>query len=197
MRRMLTGIGLAALAFTGAAADAQTPTRIRGTIAAVDGATISIKSRDGRDLTLKLAADLGVSVTTAARFEDLKEGDFVGATTKRAPNGDEVAVEIHFLPPTARMGQSAWDLEPNSKMTNANVRSKVLGTGNHEITLRFSDGEQKVVVPSGTPIVRAVPGARSDLVPGEYVFVSAQVGPDGALTAQRIQVGKDGVRPPQ
>jgi hypothetical protein len=35
------------------------------------------------------------------------------------------------------------------------------------------------------------------LKPGEYVFVSAQAAGDGALTALRIQVSKDGVRPPQ
>lgn len=35
------------------------------------------------------------------------------------------------------------------------------------------------------------------LVVGEYVFAAAQAGGDGALTAQRVQVSKDGVRPPQ
>jgi hypothetical protein len=35
------------------------------------------------------------------------------------------------------------------------------------------------------------------LVPGEYVFCIAQVAPDGKLTAARLQVSKDGVRPPQ
>jgi len=45
--------------------------------------------------------------------------------------------------------------------------------------------------------VRSVPGTRADLMPGEYVFTTAQSGGDGALTATRIQVSKDGVRPPQ
>ncbi|MGE5791263.1 MAG: hypothetical protein ACM36B_01135 [Bacteroidota bacterium] len=52
------------------------------------------------------------------------------------------------------------------------------------------------LVPEGVPIVRAVPGSRSDLAVGEYVFVAAQAFPDGKMTALRIQVSKDGVKPP-
>ena len=81
------------------------------------------------------------------------------------------------------------DLKP------ANV--KVAASGAHEITLALPGGAQKIVVPAGTPIVRSVPGTRADLVTGEYVFVSAQSNADGALVAQRVQVSKDGVRPPQ
>lgn len=186
---------LAAVILT--SAYAQTPLRIRGTIIAVDATTLSVKSRDGKDLKLALPDNVTVSYPKALAFTDIKEGDFVGTTTRPGPNGTEVAVEVHFLPPTANAGQSAWDLAPGSKMTNANVQAKVTGTGNHELTLQYAGGTQKVVVPAGTPIVRSVPGARSDLQPGEYVFVSAQAAGDGALTALRIQVSKDGVRPPQ
>jgi len=56
---------------------------------------------------------------------------------------------------------------------------------------------QKILVPEGTPLVRAVPGSQSDLRAGEYVFVSAQTQPDGKMTALRVQVSKDGVKPPQ
>ncbi|MEO8674343.1 MAG: hypothetical protein ABI569_02115 [Casimicrobiaceae bacterium] len=37
----------------------------------------------------------------------------------------------------------------------------------------------------------------SDLLPGEYVFATAQAAADGALTVARIQVSKDGVKSPQ
>ena len=91
-----------------------------------------------------------------------------------------------------------WPLAPGSTMTNANVAEALVGaTGVRELTLRYKDGEQKIVVPAQAPIVRAVPGARADLKVGEYVFVAAQPAPDGRLTAQRIQVSRDGVKPPQ
>jgi len=179
------------------AAGAQTNVRIRGTITSVDATSMAVKTRDGRDLTMTLPENATVAVAKAVRFEEIKEGDFLGATTKAGPNGTEVAIELHYLAPTSNAGQSAWDLEPNSKMTNATVQAKVVGTGNHEITVQYPGGTQKIVVPNGIPIVRSVPGTRADLKPGEYVFTSAQAAGDGALTASRIQVSKDGVRPPQ
>jgi hypothetical protein len=187
----------AAIAVAASAAQAQTNIRIRGTITAINGNVISVKSRDGKDLQLSVPDTVTVAVAKAVRFEDIKEGDYVGATTKPGPNGTDVAVEVHYLAPTTAPGQLAWDLTPGSKMTNANVQAKVVGTGNHELTLQFPGGTQKIVVPEGIPLVRAEPGTRADLVTGEYIFAVAQAAADGALTAPRIQVSKDGVRPPQ
>jgi hypothetical protein len=51
-------------------------------------------------------------------------------------------------------------------------------------------------VPAGTPIGTTVPADPSFLKPGEYVFVSAQVDAEGKMTALRIQVSKDGFKPP-
>jgi hypothetical protein len=180
-----------------AAADAQTNVRIRGTITAVDAKTLSVKTRDGWDVQLVLPESVAVSVATAVKFADLKDGDFVGTTTKAGPSGTEVATEVHYLAPTTQPGQLAWDIEPNTKMTNANVAGTVVGASGRELTLQWAGGTQKVVVPEGVPIVRAVPGARGDLKVGEYIFTVAQSGGDGGLTAPRIQVSKDGVRPPQ
>lgn len=186
-----------ALSLAGTTCLAQSPVRVRGQITAVTAQGLTVKSRDGRDLTLVLPESATVSVTKPVRFEEIKDGDFLGATTKRDASGNEVAVELHYLPPTANAGQSAWDLAPNSKMTNAIVQAKVVQAGNHEITVQYPGGRQRILVPDGTPVVRAVPGTRADLVAGEYVFAAAQAGSDGALTVVRIQVSKDGVRPPQ
>jgi len=197
MKATALGILFAALTLTGTTAQAQTSLRVRGTITAIDAATLSVKSREGRDLKLALPENVTIAVVKAASFADLKDGDFVGTTTRPGPDGTEVAVEVHYLAPTVTPGQTASDLAPNAKMTNASVQGKVTGTANHELTLQFPGGTQKVVVPQGTPIVRTVPGSRADLVPGEYVFLSGQTAGDGAMTALRIQVSKDGVRPPQ
>ena len=197
MRPHRFGALLAAALLAASVAQAQTNVRIRGTITAVDGGTLAVKTRDGRDVKLVLPEDLAVGVAKAVRFEDIRDGDFVGTTTKPGPNGTEVATEVHYLAPTTPAGQSAWDGQPNSKMTNANVSAKVIGTGSRELLLQFPGGTQKVVVPDGIPIVRTVPGSRTDLVPGEYIFAVARQGTDGALTAPRLQVSKDGIRPPQ
>lgn len=179
------------------AALAQTPVRVRGTITALDGNVLSVKSRDGRDLRIALTDGASVAVAKAVKFEDIKQGDYVGATTKPGPDGTLVAIEVHYLPPTAPDGHIDWDLQPNTKMTNANVNAIVQAAGKRELTLQYKGGTQKIVVPESAALVRSVPGTRSDLIVGEYVFIGAQSSPDGALSASRVQVGKDGVRPPQ
>ena len=186
----------AALAIAGAA-EAQTPMRIRGTITAVDGNLLAVKSREGQDLKLQTADSTTVAVAKAIKFEDIRQGDLVGVTSLKRPDGSLSAVEVHYLPPNIPTGQGPWDLLPNSTMTNANVEAMVTAAGKRELVLKYKDGEQKVAVPEGIPLVRAVPGSRSDLKVGEYVFVAAQAFPDGKMAALRIQVSKDGVKPPQ
>ena len=178
-------------------AQAQGTMRVRGTITAVEGNTLAVKSRDGRDLRLQMPDDVSVAVAKAIRFEDIKPGDYVGATTRPGSDGVAVAAEVHYLASTTAPGSSPWDLLPGSTMTNANVGDIVVATGRRELTLQHKNGTERVLVPEGIPLVRAVPGTRADLVPGEYIFTAAQIAADGTLRASRIQVSKDGVRPPQ
>jgi hypothetical protein len=180
-----------------ATATGQSSVRIRGTITAVDATTIAVKSRTGEDVKLALPENATVAVAKAVPFEDIKEGDYVGSTAKKRADGKLVAVEVHYLPATAQAGHTPWDLAPDSTMTNANVGTIVKTPGARELTLNYKDGMQTILVPDGTPVVRSVPGSRADLVPGEYVFIAATVGTDGRMSAARIQVSKDGVRPPQ
>lgn len=177
-------------------AQAQTSVRVRGTIASVDGNVLSVKSRDGRDLTITLADNVTVSVVKAIRFEDFKPGDMVGATTMPGPNGMPTAIEVHYLPPGVPEGQGPWDLLPGSTMTNASVVATVTGTGPRELALQFKGTTEKIAVPDTAALARTVPGSRADLVVGESVFTVAQTASDGKLSAARVMVGKDGVKPP-
>src|ERR1043165_4843408 len=94
-----------------AAADAQTAIRLRGTITAIEGNTMSVKSRDGKDVKVQLPENVSVAVAKAIHFEDIKQGDYVGATTLSKPDGTLTAVEVHYLPPTVPEGQGPWDLQ--------------------------------------------------------------------------------------
>jgi hypothetical protein len=196
MNALRIALVVGALALAGVT-EAQTPARIRGTITGIDGNTLSVKSREGQDLKLQLADNATVAVAKAIRFEDIKQGDYVGSAAMKRADGTLVALEVHYLPPNVPPGFTPWDLQPGSTMTNANVEAIVQSGGNRELTLKYKDGAQKILVPEGVPIVRALPGERSDLRVGEYVFIAAQSAPDGKLTALRIQVSKDGVKPPQ
>jgi hypothetical protein len=82
-------------------------------------------------------------------------------------------------------------------MTNANVAKVVKEAGGNQLTLEYKGGSQTILVPEGTPIVDFVPGDKSLLVPGATVFVAASVAADGKVSAARVAVSKDGVKPPQ
>jgi hypothetical protein len=165
-------------------ADAQQkPMRIRGTITAFDGNMLSVKSRDGRDLVIELGEKASVATAKAMTLADLKQGDYVGSTTTTRADGALVAVEVHTIPRTVREGHGPWDLLPGSMMTNANIESIVQSAGGQELTLVYKEGSQKILVPPDTP--------------GEYVWLNAEIGADGKLTfSGRIQVSRDGVKPP-
>src|SRR6266511_136763 len=83
------------------------------------------------------------------------------------------APEVHIFPESSRgtgEGHRPWDLQPGSTMTNANVEKveqvMVEKAQGQLLTLKYKDGEQKVLISPGTPIVRNVPGDRSLLKPG-------------------------------
>jgi hypothetical protein len=187
----------AALLFASASAGAQTNVRVRGTITAVEGDVLAVKSRDGKDLRLQLTDKTTVAAAKAISLKDLKKGDYVGSATVKGPDGTLVAREVHTIARSVREGHGPWDLEPGSMMTNANVATVVSVDKGHELTLEYKDGAQKILVPAGTPIVTTVPADRSFLKAGEYLFAATEVAADGKMTALRIQVSKDGVRPPQ
>jgi hypothetical protein len=81
-------------------------------------------------------------------------------------------------------------------MTNATVAEVADVDAGRRMTLKYKDGEKIVVVPANVPIVTFEPGSREMMVPGAHVILTANVRPDGSLTATRVSVGKDGLVPP-
>ena len=201
MKNVIAFAAAALIAFVSMLTEAQAAMRIRGTITALEGNVLSVKSRDGKDLTVNLADNLAVSGTKAITMADIKPGDYVGSAAIKRPDGTLVALEVHLFPAALRgvvpEGHTPWDLEPGSTMTNATLAAVVQAAGGREITLEYKGGSQKILVPEGVPMATTVPGDRSLLVPGAYVFLVAPVAPDGKISASNIQVSKDGVKPPQ
>ncbi len=175
---------------------AQAPTRVRGTITALEGDVLSVKSRDGKDLKIQLASDAQVAIAKKATMADFKPGSYVGVTSQKGPDGRLVARRIHALGPQVPQMHGAWDSMPDSMMTNANLENSAQVTGGNELTLKYKDGEQKILVTPQTEFFTFAPGSRADLKPGETIFTGAR-NEGGKLIAQRVAVSKDGVRPPQ
>jgi hypothetical protein len=197
-------IGAAGLAllFTVATAPAQEtqPTRVRGTIEKVDGATLAIKTREGPTVTVKLADNAAITGVAKAMLSDVKQNSFIGITAMPQPDGTQKAIEVHIFPEARRgtgEGYRPWDLVPNSTMTNANVEQLVTSVDGPMLTMKYKDGEKKISVPNNATIVQFVNGDKADLKPGAKVFIAAVTKlPDGSYQAAGINVGKDGLTPP-
>jgi hypothetical protein len=189
-----------ALAIVSAAAFAQAPGRVRGTITAVDGNTLSVKSREGQDLKIELAPNATFAYMKALKLSDIAPGTPLGTSAVKGPDGKIVARELHLFAkdrPIPNEGHRPWDLEPGSTMTNAMVTAMVQAKNGHELTLKYKDGAQQVIVPDNIPIVMAVDGDRSLLVAGQYAVIAVITDAGGKMTATRVQITKDGVKPPQ
>lgn len=200
MKRLQVPLFAVAVMLAAAAADAQTQLRVRGTITAVEGNLLSVKSREGQDFRMELAPDASFSYMKKLSVADVKPGTPLGTSALTAPDGKIVALELHLFPagrPVPGEGHRPWDLAPGSTMTNGMVTAVVEAGNGLELALSYKDGMQRVVVPAGIPIVTSQAGDRSLLVVGQYAFIAATVAADGKMTAQRLQVAKDGVRPPQ
>ena len=88
-------------------------------------------------------------------------------------------------------GHRPWDLLPKSTMTNATVHDVVQAVDSHSVTLKYKDGEQRIVIPTGTVIVNYLPGSVGELKAGAIIFVpAASRMADGTLQTQRIMVGR-------
>ena len=184
------------------AASAQTPptVRIRGTIEAVDGSILSIKSREGTDMKVRMTDNVAVFGVARTDLSEIKEGSYIGVTAVPEPDGVQKAVAVHIFPENQRgvaEGFRPWDQRPGSTMTNATVAETVKGTDGQNILVKYKDGEKKVVVPPGTPIVTFVAGDKSELKPGAKIIIfGAAKKDDGTLEANRVNVGRDGITPP-
>jgi hypothetical protein len=199
MKGFLRGIAIVALLCCTAAAFAQASqnVRIRATITAIDGDVLSLRSRDGTALKVRMTGKTTVATARALQLADLPKNAFVGVTAVKGPDGVLVAREVHTIPKTANEGHADWDLEPGASMTNAYLEASVQTSSGNEITMVYKGGMQRIRVPAGTPVVTTDPADRSALAPGIYVFMAAEVGPDNTITALRIQAEKAGVKPPQ
>jgi len=200
--RELAGYAAALLALvaTVATAAAQSPpTRLRGSIAAIDGKTATIATREGSNVKVNLADNWAVMLVSPVSMADIKENSFVGIASLKGPDGALNALEVLVFPEAARgsnEGHYPWDLQPESMMTNATVATVAKASDGQTLTLKYKDGTQTIKVKPGTPIVTFAPGDRADAKVGAKIFLGATKAADGSLTAARLLVGKDGLTPP-
>ena len=190
---------VAVLAIVPAFAQQAQTVRLRGTIEKVDGSTLVVKPRDGAELTLTLAGNVQVIDVVKASLADIKEGSFIGSGAMPQADGTQKAIEVHIFAESQRgtgEGHRPWDGAPSSTMTNGTAGAAVTGVDGSAITVKYKDGEKKIIVPPGVPIVRYEVGNQGELKPGANISVPfATKKPDGTFEAARVNVGRDGLVP--
>jgi hypothetical protein len=198
------------------------PEHVRGIIEGLDGDVLTVMTASG-SVRVRLAASTPVFRVVRSDRAQIEDGSFLGITSVTDPDGSQRAVEVHVFPEAMRgtgEGSYGWDWPgapgggtmingtavasrmtngavSGSKMTNGTVSAQA---GSSSLTLEYkngtSDGTQTIIIPEDIPVVALEPGQSEDLEAGAQVFVVATSNSGGALVANRVLVGKDGVVPP-
>jgi hypothetical protein len=180
-------------------ASAQETVRIRGTIERIEGPVYVVRNRDGAELKLTLTDNPLFVAIVPAKMADIKPGMFVGSAGMMQPDGTQKAIEVHIFPESMRgtgEGHYDWDLLPKSKMTNANVEHAVSSVDGQILSVKYKDGEKKLLVTPETVVVTYEIGKKDEVQPGTKIFVAAaKKQPDGTVQAPRITYGRNGQAP--
>lgn len=193
-----------ALALVSASAAAQPfapeTRRVTGTIERLDGDDVTVRAVEGGGTTTvhltKNAAVYGVARATLA---DIKPDSFIGAGAISQADGTQRALRVTVFPESLRgtgEGFRPWDRAPGGTMTNATVAETVKSVDGEIVTVKYKDGEKRIVIPPDARILEYLPGARSELKVGAAVAIArAKRKLDGSWEADRITVGRGGVMP--
>jgi hypothetical protein len=196
MTRRVFAAATVAVVFVASAAFAQQPGRIRGQIEKADGAMLSVKLRDGSMLNVKVADDARVAALVKATLADIKTDSFIGIAGVPEPDGSIKAYSVHMFLPAQRGvvpdRHGPWDGRPNSTMTNAYVADIVTAKDGETLTVKYKDGEKKVVITPETVIAAAAPGSKDELKAGAQIIIFGwDKQPDGSVLAKVMYVGRN------
>src|ERR1700739_4507343 len=196
--RLLSLFAVAMAGLIAVPALAQTPPRVRGTVEKLDGHNLTVKSRDGQSLSITLAPDVDIITLVKKSLADIKPGDFVASTGVKDKDGKIHAIEARIFPKATPDGgrQFAWDLMPDSVMTNATVGTVTKAAQGTVLHVTFTGGESEYTVGPDVPILASALRDWSLLTPAAAVCVFALKHPDGTVTSSRLYAEKDGVKPP-
>jgi hypothetical protein len=194
--KILRVVGAAAVVLLFASAVfAQQPGRIRGQIEKVDGDMLVLKTREGAALNVKIDDKTRVSALEKATLGDIKNDTFLGIAGMPRSDGSIEAFSIHIFLPAQRGvvpdRHGAWDARPGSTMTNAYVTSMVQAKEGETLTVKYNEGEKKIIVTPQTMIAAARPGSKDELKAGVQIIIFGwDKQPDGSVLAKTMYVGR-------
>jgi hypothetical protein len=170
--------------------------RVRATISSIDGRVLTVKARDGAEMKVNLLDNAAVNEIVKASPADVKTGAYVAVTGIPQPDGSQKALAVYIYAEAQRgvaEGHRPWDFAANSTMTNATVDTLVAEKDGQTFTVKYKDGEQKILMTPATEITAGAKKSVADLRPGQKILAFATKNPDGALEARNIAFGDYGV----
>ncbi len=197
VKKVVLALGFSVLAVV--SAHAAEKARVRGVVESLNGDTLKVKSREGKDVTIMLKPGWAVTGVVKAAITDIKPGDFVGIASEPTASGTNGALEVLIFPAAMKgtgEGDYGWDLKPKSSMTNATVASAVTSVNGPTLSLTYKGGEKKISIPNGTPIVTLGAATKADIKAGAGVIINGSDMGDNMVESDRVLVGIDGVVPP-
>ncbi len=187
--RTLTAIAAAAIALLPGLAVAQDTMRVRGTVEAVAGDVVTMRTVEGETADITMADGYALIVYEPITVGELAPGDFLSIPALPGADGSTVALSINVFPEAMRgvgEGRSPWDAGEGSTMVNATIGTITAIDGGNALTVSYLDDAQDVSVPEGTPITRIVPTPERRLVAGDMTVLSVTMDgeiPTGAFAA--------------
>lgn len=185
-----------ALAITAATAQAE-PLRVRGTVSAVDGATITVENAAGQAIEVTLTEPVVLMYRDIA-LTDVPENAYVAVPSIPAADGQRRALGLVVFPEAMRgldEGFKSWDLTPESGMTNASVAQIVARGGENVLTVSYGDEQQTIFVPSTAPVTTFAPAPEEKIKVGDNVVVFADDN-NGTVSGKFVGVHENGGLPP-
>ena len=184
----------------GSAAAQSPPVRVAGTLDKVDGATLTIKGKDGETSAVTMAENAAIYGVEKRTVADIKPGDFVASGGVKGTDGQIHAVEVRIFPQSLRgtgEGQRPWSgVKSDGVMTNATVGTVSQSPAGGVVHVTYNGGQSEYTVGPDVPVLAYVDADRALLKPGAAVLIFAQKQADGSLTTKRVTAEKDGVKPP-
>ncbi len=181
-----------------AAAQDTTIVRLRGEVQSYDAPKLVLRERSGKVIEMTLPEGLPIAEVIPTDVTAIQPGSFIGTAAVPGADGQLRSLEVVVFPEAARgsgEGHYPWDLKPDSSMTNATVAELARSPQGRTLMLRYKDGEKRVIVPDGIPVVTFKPGNPGLIVPGARVFIVTEKTGDH-YAPRRFMIGRNGFQPP-
>ena len=181
-------------ALSAGAAPADQVSVVNGTIAAVNGSSLTLAPAGGAEKIVKIAPDTVILRRETTTLSAIKPGDAMGVAAKRGADGSLTAISINVIAPElwsrARKGQ--FPMASGDVMTNAVVMQIADRVEGRTLYLKYNDGAAAIIVPAAAEIHRVITIPLGDLKPGMLVTVRGVGNPDGTIKASTIILDRPG-----